>query len=63
MSKREAAIVAAYTGYLIGSFDEMHTYIEEILKRPVFTSELGDPVIKQQIHEASRADFVALTVI
>ena len=31
MTKREAAIVSAYTGVLIGDFNEMHRYIEEIM--------------------------------
>ena len=29
MTKREAAIVSAYTGYTIGSFFDMLEYIEE----------------------------------
>ena len=43
MTKREAAIVSAYTGVLIGDFDEVHKYIEELLGRPVFTHELAAP--------------------
>jgi len=39
MTKREAAIVSAYTGILIGSFSDLHQYIEEIMKRPVWTHE------------------------
>ncbi len=42
MNKREAAIVAAYTGFLIGEFSDMHKYIEEIMGGSVFTHELGE---------------------
>lgn len=31
MTKREAAIVSAYTGYLIGEFKDYHAYVEEIM--------------------------------
>lgn len=31
MTKREVAIISAYTGYLIGYIDEMYKYINEIM--------------------------------
>lgn len=40
MTKREAAIVSAYTGIMLGKFSDMLGYIEEILGRPVHTHEL-----------------------
>lgn len=60
MTRREAAIVSAYTGYLVGEFSDLHVYINEILGRPVFTHQLPD--VKDEIIEKSRADFVAITV-
>lgn len=33
LTKREAAIISAYTGFMIGEFSEMHKYIEEKLQR------------------------------
>lgn len=62
MTKQEAAIVAAYTGYLIGQFSDMHEYIERILGRPVFTHELGSKALAEQIREAAKADFVGMEV-
>lgn len=62
MTKREAAIVAAYTGVMLGKFNDIHIYIEEIMGRPVFTHELGNKVIMAQIHELSKPDFIALEV-
>lgn len=62
MTKREAAIVAAYTGTSLGSFSDMHEYIEEIMGRPVFTHELASKMVMEEIHQKSRADFVAIEV-
>lgn len=61
MTKREAAIVSAYTGFLIGDFSTLHGYIEEILERPLFTHEMGSDEVRAEIREKSRADFVALS--
>lgn len=62
MTKREAAIVAAYTGILIGDFDEMHKYIEQIMDRPVWTHEMGSQTFSEAIKERSRADFIGIIV-
>lgn len=37
MTKREAAIVSAYTGYVIGEFSDSQAYAEEVMG-PVFWS-------------------------
>ena len=62
MTKREAAIVSAYTGFMLSSFSGMHEYIEEILGRPVFTHEMACKEVFDEIHEKSKADFIALEV-
>lgn len=60
MTKKEAAIVSAYTGYLCGDFDDLHAYLETLFGRPIFTHEL--PQMMDQIHERSKPDFLALEV-
>lgn len=60
LTPEQAAIISAYTGYLIGNFAEMHEYVEKVMGRPVWTHEMGSQVIADQIREASRADFLAL---
>ena len=60
MTKREAAIVSAYTGVLIGDFNEMHRYIEEIMGRQVFTHELL--YIFDEITKRSKNDFMNIKV-
>lgn len=61
MTDREKAIVMAYTGtcMLTGDkFQIFHKYIEDIMKRPVYTHEL--PYIADEIRKKSEFDFIAL---
>jgi len=62
MNKREAAIVSAYTGILIGEFSDMHGYIEEIIGDPVFTHQMADRLFSKHIKELSRQDFINIEV-
>ncbi len=62
MTKREAAIVGAYTGILIGNFSDMHEYIEQIMERPVWTHEMANQAIVDEIKDKSRNDFISINV-
>lgn len=62
ITKREAAIISAYTNYLIGEFSDMHQYIEEVMDRPVFTHELADTRVVDEIREKSKNDFINLEI-
>ena len=62
MNKREAAIVSAYTGILIGNFADMHKYIEEKLGRSVWTHELADKITWEEIKQKSKEDFINIEV-
>jgi len=62
VTKREAAIVSAYTGMLIGNFADMHQYIEEKLGRSVWTHELADIKIQEEIKQKSKEDFINIEV-
>lgn len=55
MTKREAAIISAYTGYLIGDINEMYKYINEIMGRTVFTHEVL--ILFDEIREKAKIDF------
>ena len=63
MTKTEAAIVSAYTGFLIGSFSDMYEYVEKIMGRKVGTSELGSIEILDEIKEKSKEDFMNIEII
>lgn len=62
ITKREAAIISAYTGYLIGDFGETHEYIQEILGRPVWSHEMADSKLWDQIREKAKPDYISLEV-
>ncbi len=60
MTKEECIIVSAYTGVLMCDFDDMHRYIEEKLRRPVFTHELADHKTWEEIKAATKQDFLRI---
>lgn len=56
--KHDAAIVAAYTGILMGRFDDYHKYIENLMGRPVQTHEI--PALEHELKERSLDDWIEL---
>jgi len=62
MTKQEAAIVSAYTGFLIGSFADMQTYAEEVLERPIWTHQFGDPEVAAELRVATKDDFCGINI-
>ena len=58
MTNAEKAILSAYTGILMGDFDLMHRYIEYKMGRQVFTHELGNKSVQDEIHKRVRPDFI-----
>lgn len=63
MTKKECAIVMAYTGITMLSDEDFriyHRYIEDIMGRPVETHELASESVVKEIKEKSRYDFLKL---
>lgn len=63
MTDREKAIIMAYTGVAIltgDKFSIFHKYIEDILGRSVWTHELADHNVCEEIKEKSKSDFLEL---
>lgn len=61
MTKRECAIVMAYTGICMLTGDNIgifYKYVEEKIGRPFYTHELL--ALEHRIKEASEDDFIAL---
>ena len=61
MTKRECAIVMAFTGTAMLKGDDLdifYQYLYEIMGRPVYTHEIG--IIAEEIKESARADFIRL---
>lgn len=61
MTKREAAIVSAYTGYLIGEFSDFQAYAEEIMGQPIFTHDLTR--LEYELKEKSKKDFMNIKIV
>lgn len=60
LTRRQGAIIGAFTGILAGNFADLHEYIEEVMGRPVFTHELANKETMSRIKEAARSDFRAI---
>jgi len=56
MTKREGAILSAFTNILLcNDYDEYHRYIEEIMGRDVDTHEI--PMLKDEVKLRATNDF------
>ena len=63
MTDKEKAVVMAFTGVTMltgDKFSIFHKYIEDILERPVWSHELADSRVWEEIKEKSKSDFLAL---
>lgn len=60
MTKQEKLIVSAYTGVLMTDFDSLHEFIEKKLDRPVWTHELADKLVWNELKEVLKEDFLKL---
>lgn len=63
MTDREKAIVMAHTGICMlagDKFSIFHKYIEDICGRPIWTHELANANVINEIKEKSKPDFLRL---
>ena len=60
LTKRQAAIVGAYTGFSAGPFGDVQLYADEVLGRPTWTHEFASQDFADQLREAAREDFLAI---
>ena len=61
MTKRECAIVTAYTGVAMVEGEDLdlyYQYIADLFGRPVYTHEI--PFLAEEIKRRSTPDFIAL---
>lgn len=61
MTNREKIIISAYTGLLVCDFSDLHEYIEKTLERPVSTCELTDEQVWNEIKEALKDEYEAIS--
>lgn len=60
LSRRDAAIVGAFTGFLAGPFQDMHEFIEEVMERPVWTHEMASPEFNDELRQRAKPYFIAI---
>ena len=60
LTKEQAAIIGAYTGFTAGPFGDVHEYAEKVLGRPVWTHQFADKAVAEELHEASKKDYLAI---
>jgi len=60
ITRRQAAILGAFTGVLCGPFEDMHKLVEELFERPVWTHEMGSEKFAAELKEKSRPLFFAI---
>ena len=61
ITRRQAAIIGAFTGTLCGPFEDLHKYVDGLPNfKGIITMSFGSEAVAKQIKEAARADFLAL---
>lgn len=61
MTKEEAILLSAYTGYLLVSdFAKVHKFCEETFGRPILTHEFADNDVQNEIREKLRPQIMEL---
>jgi hypothetical protein len=60
LTREQAAIIGAYTGFAAGNFADIQNYAEKVLGRPLWTHHFADKAVWEELREASKADFLAI---
>lgn len=61
MTRDEALLLSAYTGYLlVPDFSELHEFCEKILGRPIFIHEFVDEKIVEEIREKLKPEIMSM---
>ena len=62
ITKREAAIISAYTGYLLGDFEDVNKYAIELFGEERWDKEFSDDKIMDELHEKAKKDFESIKI-
>ena len=61
MTREEAILLSAYTGFLLApDFSEVHKFCEDTLGRPIWTHEFADQDVQKEIREKLRPQIMEL---
>ena len=59
LTREQAAIIGAYTGFLAGPFGDVHELAEQRLGRPIWAHEFANPDVVEQLKVAVTDDFLS----
>lgn len=62
MNKREAQIIATYTGIVLTDFGDVHEYAEEIMGRPISTIEFANEEFVKHLKEECKKDLMKIEI-
>lgn len=61
MTREEAILLSAYTGFLlVPDFSDVHKFCEDTLGRPILTHEFGDQDVQKEIQDKLRSQIMEL---
>ena len=61
MTRDEALLLSAYTGYLlVPDFSDVHEFCERILGRPIYTHEFVDEKTIEEIKEKLKPEIMSM---
>lgn len=60
MTKQEKLIISAYTGILMVNMDELQAFIEKTLGRSIWTHELANDHVQNELRAALKPEFLKL---
>ena len=61
MTKKEAVLISAYTGFLLAkNFGDVHEFCEELLGRPIWTHEFANDNVQQEIKDKCKPLIIEL---
>ena len=61
MTREEAILLSAYTGFLLApDFSEVHKFCEDTLGHPIWTHEFADSCVQKEIQEKLRPQIMEL---
>lgn len=60
LTREQAAIIGAYTGFTAGPFADVHQLAEEVLGRPFFTHEFANSKLATELREAIKPRYLEI---
>lgn len=60
LTKRQGAIITAYTGVIAGNFSDFHEFAEEIMGHPIWTHQFASEELADAIKEKAKPYFLEI---